>query len=291
MARDRTGSWAKILSPQPIEQPHAGNLRSTSSSRHKQFFALCEIHGAGDYSDGQFRLIAKFLENDMSHPSQLEFIGLVKELFPVNFIDRKVLEIGSLDVNGSVRGFFLGCDYIGLDVAPGPGVDVVCEGQKFDAPNETFETVICCEVMEHNPYWKETFDNMMRVLKPGGLMIMSCATGYRPEHGTSRTTPGDSPLTVAQGWEYYRNLNARDIEQKVDFSQLASKGFATNWDSWDLYFIGLKRGGATDGSEQIRKFRAIYRNRVLPSLSTRLMRVLRQPARITSFMQRKTGLK
>src|SRR5664279_1442631 len=112
----------------------------------------------------------------MSHASQLEFVGITKSLFPEMFVQKKVLEVGSLDINGSIRGFFENCDYTGLDVAPGPGVDLVCQGQDYDAPSESFDVVISCEVMEHNPFWEQTLKNMIRLTKPGGLMVMSCAT-------------------------------------------------------------------------------------------------------------------
>src|SRR5665213_873697 len=225
----------------------------------------------------------------MSHPSQLEFVDLTKSLFPDMFAGRKVLEIGSLDINGTVRGYFTNCEYTGLDVAPGPGVDVVCEGQKYNAPDASFDTVICCEVMEHNPYWVDTFYNMMRLLKPGGLMIMSCATGWRPEHGTSRSDPGNSPLTVEQGWEYYRNLGARDIMRKVDFSSLSAWAFATNWDAWDLYLLGTK-DPRPEAAEKIASFKARYKGRVLSSFVRRVSRVLREPFRIGAFVRRKTGM-
>jgi SAM-dependent methyltransferase len=227
----------------------------------------------------------------MSHPSQLEFVTLAKRLFPESFTGQKVLEIGSLDINGTVRGFFTNCDYTGLDVAAGPGVDVVCEGQKYDAPNASFDVVVCCEVMEHNPYWVETFNNMMRLLKPGGLMIMSCATGWRPEHGTSRSNPNNSPLTVDKGWEYYRNLSARDITRKVDFSPLSAWGFATNWDAWDLYFLGVKQGAGAAAAAKISEFQSLYRRRVLPSMLQRTSRVLRSPSRVGAFLRRKTGVR
>ncbi len=79
-----------------------------------------------------------------------------------------MLEIGSLDVNGTVRQHFEKCDYRGLDVAEGPGVDIVCQAQDYDAPIGSFDTVVCCEVMEHNPHWAETFANMLRLCQPGG---------------------------------------------------------------------------------------------------------------------------
>lgn len=161
---------------------------------------------------------------------------------PNFFAGRKVLEVGSLNINGSVRDFFRDCEYIGLDVAPGRNVDIVCEGQKYDAPDSSFDVVISCEVMEHNPYWLETFQNMVRVCKPGGLIVMTCATIGRPEHGTTRTTPSDSPLTVDIGWDYYRNLTRKEFEKNINLTNLFSTyHFQTNWDSFDLLFFGLKK--------------------------------------------------
>jgi SAM-dependent methyltransferase len=225
----------------------------------------------------------------MSHASQLEFVILSKSLFPQMFTGKKVLEIGSLDINGTVRGFFTNCDYTGLDIAAGPGVDVVCEGQKYDAPDASFDFVICCEVMEHNPFWADTFRNMMRLLRPGGLMVMSCATGWRPEHGTARSNPESSPLTVDQGWEYYRNLSARDILRRVSFSPLSSSAFVTNWDDWDLYFLGVKDGGP-EAAAKIAEFKKTYNRRVLPAFGRRISRILRSPSRVSMFLKRKTGL-
>jgi SAM-dependent methyltransferase len=223
----------------------------------------------------------------MSHPSQLEFVGITKSLFADMFVGRKVLEIGSLDINGSVRGLFEKCDYTGLDIAPGPGVDEVCEGQKYAGESASFDVVVSCEVMEHNPYWEDTFKNMIRLLKPGGLMVMSCATGGRMEHGTTRSDPSSSPLTIGKGWEYYRNLSAKDIVGKVDFSTLSSWAFVTNFDAWDLYFLGVKAGCGPDAIEGIAKFRAIYRRRGFFAWCRRAGRVAQNPLRVLKFLKRK----
>ena len=89
--------------------------------------------------------------------------------------NRKVLEVGSLDINGTVRIFFDNCDYTGLDLGEGKGVDLIEEGQNYDAPDETYDTVLSTECFEHNPYWKETFLNMIRLCKKNGLVFFTCA--------------------------------------------------------------------------------------------------------------------
>jgi SAM-dependent methyltransferase len=176
----------------------------------------------------------------MAHPAQFEFIAAVKAAFPHFFEDARVVEIGSLDINGSVRPYFTGGQYTGVDLGVGPGVDVVCEGQDFASPDGSFDVAISCEAMEHNPYWRETFENMLRMCRPGGLVIMTCATSGRPEHGTSRTSPQDAPLLK---WEYYRNLRARDFRRSIPLRRhLTAWTFCSNLSSCDLYFVGFKAG-------------------------------------------------
>jgi SAM-dependent methyltransferase len=177
----------------------------------------------------------------MSHPQQRRFLATVAEFLPEFFVGRRVLEIGSLDVNGSARAFFADCDYTGLDLAPGPGVDVVRGGHEFDAPDGTFDVVVSMETMEHNPYWIDTVRNMLRLCRPGGLVVLSCASIGRPEHGTTRTDPGSSPPTVGLGWEHYRNVTEAELRATVASSgHPVVAGYWTNWQSHDLYMAALK---------------------------------------------------
>ena len=221
------------------------------------------------------------------HSAQKEFVEISKSLFPEMFVGKKVLEIGSLDINGTIRTLFSDCEYIGLDIGPGKGVDVICEGQKYDAPDESFDVVISCEAMEHNPFWAETLTNMIRELKPGGLMVMSCATVGRAEHGTTRVTPWTSPHTVDKGWNYYKNLTKWHISGKVDLSSFSAKGFVHHWQTFDLYFLGRKAGPGDNGVAKIAKFKAIYRSRFFPVLFHQLGRVLRSPSFMLHMMERK----
>jgi len=176
----------------------------------------------------------------MSHPEQLEFVDRVRGIWPRHFDGVRVLEIGSLDINGTIRSRFPNCQYTGIDVDAGPGVDIACQGQDYDGPDASFDTVISCEVMEHNPHWKETFQNMVRLCRSDGLMVMTCATWGRKEHGTARSLPDNSPLTVSKGWSYYRNLRARDFIEARLMEPLSAWSFFENWRSFDLYFVGTK---------------------------------------------------
>jgi SAM-dependent methyltransferase len=181
----------------------------------------------------------------MAHPQQAEYFTSIRAHYPSHFQQARVLEVGSLDINGSVRDLFSGCSYIGVDLQPGPGVDLACPGHLLALPSASFDTVISAECFEHNPFWRETLANMLRMARPGGLVLVSCATTGRKEHGTSRTNPDASPFTVQERWDYYRNLTARDIERGLNLG-----GWLADWHSWinyisyDLYFVGLRHGGA-----------------------------------------------
>jgi SAM-dependent methyltransferase len=177
----------------------------------------------------------------MAHVAQSNYIASVKARLPQYFKGGRVLEIGSLNINGTVRGFFNAEEYVGVDIGKGKGVDVVSSGHLYDS-EKLFDCCISCECFEHNPFWKETFENMIRLCKSEGLIIFTCATTGRPEHGTSRTTPADSPLTIWKGWEYYKNLTADDFTSSMNMSDLFSQWiFDDNPRSCDLYFCGIKR--------------------------------------------------
>jgi hypothetical protein len=187
----------------------------------------------------------------MSHPQQLFFVGGIKQFLGEFFKQKKVLEIGSLDINGSVRQFFEDCNYTGLDVGQGKGVDVVCYGEDYGGKANEFDVVISCEAMEHNPGWKKTWLNMLRLVNEAGLVVMTCATIGRGQHGTLENTPSDSPLTIQNQQNYYRNLVDDDFRALIPCDAWFSVwAFYYDHTSHDLYFFGLGRNA---GPETVRK--------------------------------------
>ena len=182
----------------------------------------------------------------MAHPEQRDFLLSLKRKFPSFFHEKKVLDIGSLDINGTARNLFDDSVYTGIDLGPGPGVDIVARGESFDAPDNSFDVVLSCECFEHNPAWKKTFINMTRLCRPRGLLFFTCATNGRPEHGTSEYIPSNSPLTISEESNYYKNLNEMDFSSSLNLDAYFSEyEFSVNRESQDLYFYGIiqKRQG------------------------------------------------
>lgn len=96
----------------------------------------------------------------------------------VDITGKRVVEVGSQDVNGSLRGHIealLPLCYIGVDFAAGKGVDVVCDAsdlvKHFGA--HAFDVVISTEMLEHARDWRSAVTAMKRVLTPGGLIILT----------------------------------------------------------------------------------------------------------------------
>jgi SAM-dependent methyltransferase len=105
------------------------------------------------------------------------------------FNDKKVLEVDSKFVNGSIRPlierFCKPKEYIGIDIEPGKYVDVVLPVEKiveyFGA--ESFDAVISTETLEHVFDWRTAVNNMKLVLKPGGYIYITTRSKGFPYHG------------------------------------------------------------------------------------------------------------
>ena len=179
----------------------------------------------------------------MAHPQQVDFCRKVKQLFPEYFENVRVLDIGSLDINGNNRYLFDEYKYVGVDVGPGKNVDVVSKGHEYNS-DEPFDIVISSECFEHDMYYPETIKNCIRLTKSNGLFTFTCASEGRPEHGTRRTRPQDSPLLAEYGeWsDYYKNLTEEDIRDVFNPDEFFSEYyFEYNSQAFDLYFWGIKK--------------------------------------------------
>lgn len=183
----------------------------------------------------------------MAHLQQQEFCDKIRNQHSKYFKNKKVLDIGSLDINGNNRFLFTDCDYTGLDVGQGPNVDVISVGHLFEGPDNYYDTIISTEVFEHDMFYEKTIENIVRMLKPGGMFIFTCASTGRAEHGTRKSDgSGSAPLLIqiSEEWsDYYKNLTEDDIRKIKNFNVTFPDGyFEYNTNSHDLYFYGVKGG-------------------------------------------------
>ena len=74
-------------------------------------------------------------------------------------------------------------EYVGLDVSPGAAVDlVVASNEHWPLPNEKFDVILCSQVLQHVEHLDITLKEMSRVLKRGGVAILTFPFLYN-EHG------------------------------------------------------------------------------------------------------------
>lgn len=100
-----------------------------------------------------------------------------------------VLEVGSMDVNGSPRTVFdKAHSYVGVDMRAGAGVDRVVHSSELVRVfgQSAFDVVICCEMLEHDLRFWESVTFMHKTLKPGGALIISTPSVGFPYHAFPR---------------------------------------------------------------------------------------------------------
>lgn len=138
------------------------------------------------------------------HPAAETYVGRALDKLRFDSTGLDIVEIGSLNVNGSIRGHFQNANsYVGVDVRSGPDVDVVADGAAFGKPH-CCDVVICCETLEHAPDPEAIVRNAARILKPSGLFIMTAAAHDRDPHSVD-----GAELPKGQ---HYGNIGRNDLE-------------------------------------------------------------------------------
>ncbi|WP_169972970.1 methyltransferase domain-containing protein [Tautonia rosea] len=109
------------------------------------------------------------------------FCQLVSETFDC---PGPIVEFGAYQVEGQegfadLRSLFPGKNYLGCDMRSGPGVDRVEDVSAMTLNDESAGTIICLETFEHVFEVRRAFDEVYRVLKPGGLFILTSPFHFR----------------------------------------------------------------------------------------------------------------
>lgn len=168
------------------------------------------------------------------HAEVLNFVSRIKRSFEAAFAVNKVLEAGSLDVNGSVRQFFpMAREYMGIDWRPGPGVEVVSLMHEYRGrPDGYFDFVISTEMLEHDPHWEASLNRMMDLLAPGGTMLVTCAGPGRNPHR----------LETAPGGTHYKNMTMGELATGI-FARGGFKAarFEEDEVAHDMRFFGWRK--------------------------------------------------
>jgi len=119
------------------------------------------------------------------HPTVINFVQRVLTATEVNRAD--VLEVGSYDVNGSVRPYLERLNprrYLGVDAEFGPGVDRVVDCEELvDEVAGKWDIVISTEMLEHVRDWQICLEQMVEKVAPDGLLLITTRSpgfGFHP---------------------------------------------------------------------------------------------------------------
>lgn len=174
----------------------------------------------------------------MAHPAQKTFCKSVKKKLQKYFKRKVVVDIGSLDINGSNKYLFSNCVYTGVDVIKGKNVDIVMKGHEYlHYMKDTIpiDVVISTEALEHDKSYELSLHWMYHALKPGGLLLITCAGDGREEHGTTTHAPDMSPGTN----DYYKNVSNEMFAEILQPDMFTIYHLEQN--NTDLQFYGIKK--------------------------------------------------
>lgn len=107
------------------------------------------------------------------------------------------------------------CRYVSGDIVPGRAQRVL-DVTDIDFPDESFDFIVCCHVLEHIEREERAVSEMRRVLKPGGCLLLSF-----PVAQTRRETFEDASVTDAKdrlrlfGQEDHVRLYGMDAERRL----------------------------------------------------------------------------
>lgn len=116
------------------------------------------------------------------HLSNRLFWEYCRRTYPRYFENVSVLEVGSYNVNGSVRDYFkTPSKYVGVDWRPGPGVDLVSFAHDLKLETQ-FDVVISASMLEHDRHWEKSLRSMVRFLKEDGILLLSWGAAANKAH-------------------------------------------------------------------------------------------------------------
>jgi len=175
------------------------------------------------------------------------------DLYLKNSNNLIIVDIGSQDVNGSLRGFCpSNSKYIGLVFAEGKGVDIVLE-DPYSLPfnDNSVDVVVSSSCFEHSEFFWLTFNEILRILKPKGLLYINVPAAGGEFHRFPvdcwRFYP-DSGIAL-QNWGKRNGFKCALLESFVGYKK------TDNWNDFVAIFVKEK------------KYASHYKKRILDKLN------------------------
>ena len=169
------------------------------------------------------------VNEDFSRRPKLQDIG---RWYVTRFVEEvaKSLPRGSsiLDAGAGecvYKRFFSHCDYKAIDLAVGEqewnyaNPDYIAPLHDMPIPSNTFDAVLCTQVLEHIEWPRESVKEMYRVLKPGGRLFVTAPMSHN-EH------------QVPYDFFRYTSFGLRSICEHAGFKDIEIRPFGGLWARW-----------------------------------------------------------
>jgi SAM-dependent methyltransferase len=153
------------------------------------------------------------------HPSAMRNGSRFFETYVRQMSDPLVVDVGSQDVFGSLRSVLPpNARYLGVDMVAGKNVDLVIE-DPYTLPFEqgSIDVIVSSSCFEHSEFFWLAYLEMMRVLKPFGLIYLNVPSSgpvHRYPVDCWRFYP-DSGKALAR-WAQRNGFSAELLESYVD---------------------------------------------------------------------------
>jgi SAM-dependent methyltransferase len=138
----------------------------------------------------------------------------------------RVVEVGSQDVNGSLRSVCpAGVEYVGVDFAAGPGVEIVlADPYQLPFGDASVDVCVSSSVFEHSEMFWLLFAEILRILRPDGLFYLNA-----PSNGPVHRFPVDC-------WRFYPDSGAALVNwgRRCKFNPALLESY-TSWQKDDVW--------------------------------------------------------
>jgi SAM-dependent methyltransferase len=152
------------------------------------------------------------------HDTAMRYGKLFFDVYVRNDPTITIVEVGSQDVNGSLRSEAPEvCRYIGVDFQDAHGVDVVID-DPYTLPfgSGSIDVCVSSSCYEHSEFFWLSFLEVVRILKPGGLIYLNA-----PSNGYFHRYPVDcwrfypDSGTALQNWARRNGFSVTLVESFV----------------------------------------------------------------------------
>jgi SAM-dependent methyltransferase len=213
----------------------------------------CPVGGAGSKDTG---VVGRSLEGGTVHKSSYQKMDGFRRRYLTGRESQplRILDVGSLDVNGSYRPVFdaSAWTYHGLDMVSGINVDIVIP-TPYDwraLPTSSYDVIITGQALEHVEYFWITILEAARVLRPGGLL---CAIA--PSGGFEHRYPVDCWRYFPDGFRALARWALLDVIECSTEWQPADYGDdSATWKDTLLVAIRRRRSGGRALRHRIRQW-------------------------------------